>query len=113
MWRGESHLHAINRVGRALADPTRCRIMLELLEGPSYPADLASTLGLSRTNVSNHLACLRGCGLVVVVPQGRQMRYELAQPELAHALTDLLDVVLAVDETSVCLPGDQAAEATA
>ena len=32
------------------------------------------------------------------------MRYELAQPQLAHALSDLLDVVLAVDETDHCAP---------
>ncbi|HTF07932.1 MAG TPA: helix-turn-helix domain-containing protein, partial [Asanoa sp.] len=53
--------------------------------------------GTSRQNLSNHLACLRGCGLVVAVPEGRRMRYELAEPRLAHALGDLLGLVLAVD----------------
>ena len=47
--------------------------------------------------MSNHLACLRGCGLVVAVPEGRRTRYELADQRLAHALEDLLGVVLAVD----------------
>ncbi|GAB4003999.1 hypothetical protein GCM10029992_47690 [Glycomyces albus] len=47
--------------------------------------------------MSNHLACLRGCGLVVAAPEGRRTRYELADPRLAHALTDLLGTVLAVD----------------
>lgn len=88
---------ALNRVGRALADPTRCRILVALLDGPIYPARLAETLGLTRSNVSNHLTCLRGCGLVTATPQGRQVRYELADRTLAHAITDLLDVVLAVD----------------
>jgi hypothetical protein len=32
---------------------------------------------------------------VVTVPEGRRARYELADPRLAHALTDLLGVVLA------------------
>jgi len=40
---------------------------------------------------------LRGSGLVVAVPEGRRMRYELADGRLSHALTDLLGVVLAVD----------------
>jgi DNA-binding transcriptional ArsR family regulator len=93
-----SRLDAMNRLGRALADPTRCRILLALLDGPAYPAQLAESLGLTRSNVSNHLACARGCGLVVAAPEGRQMRYELADAHLAHALRDLLDVVLAVDE---------------
>ncbi|MBM7786558.1 helix-turn-helix domain-containing protein [Tenggerimyces flavus] len=54
----------------------------------------------SRTNLSNHRACLRGCGLVVAVPEGRRVRYELAEPRLAHALEDLLGLVLAIDPTA-------------
>ncbi len=95
----ESRLEALTRLGRALADPTRCRLLLNLLDGPAYPGQLAATLGLTRPNVSNHLTCLRGCGLVVGTPQGRQMRYELTDRHLAHALADLLEVVLAVDPT--------------
>lgn len=100
----ETHVDAITRIGRALADATRCRILLLLSEGPNYPAVIAESLALTRTNVSNHLACLRGCGLVIAHPEGRQVRYELAQQQLAHALGDLLDVVLAVDETDHCAP---------
>jgi DNA-binding transcriptional ArsR family regulator len=70
---------------------------LALRDGSAYPADLADALGVSRTKLSNHLACLRGCGLVVAIPEGRRTRYELAEPRLAHALGDLLGVVLAVD----------------
>lgn len=87
------------RFGHALSDPTRSRILLALKDGPAYPAELAERLGVSRTNLSNHLACLRGCGLAVAVPEGRRSRYELAAPELAHALDDLMGVVLAVDPT--------------
>jgi ArsR family transcriptional regulator, cadmium/lead-responsive transcriptional repressor len=92
----EQDLSAITRLGRALADPTRCRILLVLLSGPAYPGQIAAALDLTRPNVSNHLTCLRGCGLVVAAPEGRQVRYELADPHLAHALRDLLDVVLQV-----------------
>lgn len=90
-------MDAMNRLGRALADPTRCRILLRLLDGAAYPAELAEGLGLTRSNVSNHLARLRASGLVVATPQGRQMRYELVDAHLVHALGDLLDVALAVD----------------
>ena len=85
------------RFGHALSDPTRVRVLLALRESPCYPADLADLIGVSRQSLSNHLACLRGCGLVVSVPDGRRSRYELADPRLAHALTDLMSVVLAVD----------------
>lgn len=88
---------ALGRVGTALADPTRRRILLVLLESAAYPADLADALGTGRTNISNHLACLRGCGLVSTERQGRQVRYELSSPRLANALTDLLALDLSID----------------
>lgn len=76
--------------------------MLALREAPAYPAQLAELLDTTRQNVSNHLACLRGCGLVVAVPEGRRVRYELTDPRLAHALGDLLGLALAVDP-DICL----------
>jgi len=90
-------------VGRALADSTRCRLLIALLDGPTYPSDLADRLGLTRANTSNHLACLRGCGLVVAEPDGRRVRYQVADANLADALGDLADVVLAVDTDQPCL----------
>ncbi|WP_137121269.1 ArsR/SmtB family transcription factor [Segeticoccus rhizosphaerae] len=92
------------RFGHALSDATRARLLLALRESPAYPSDLADLLGVSRQGVSNHLTCLRGCGLVIAVPEGRRMRYELADPGLGHALGDLLSVVLLVDPT--CTPVD-------
>ncbi len=92
----------MQRLGRAMADATRSRILMTLLDGPAYPAALAAELELTRQNVSNHLACLRDCGIVVAEPEGRQMRYELADPLLAHAIGDLMRVVLAINEEECC-----------
>ena len=64
-----------------------------LREAPGYPAQLAELLGASRQNLSDHLACLRGCGLVVAVPEGRRVRYELVDTRLGHALGDLLGLI--------------------
>ncbi|WP_198358377.1 ArsR/SmtB family transcription factor [Streptomyces fildesensis] len=95
-------IEVLARFGRALADPIRCRILLALREAPAYPSDLADTLGVSRTRLSNHLACLRDCGLVVTVPDGRRTRYELADARLGHALDHLLASVLAVESDKTC-----------
>ncbi|WP_334172653.1 ArsR/SmtB family transcription factor [Sinomonas sp.] len=83
------------RFGRALADPARASILMRLADGPAYPAALAGQIGVSRQSLSNHLACLRDCGIVVAEPDGRRVRYELADHRLAHALGDLLAVILA------------------
>jgi ArsR family transcriptional regulator, cadmium/lead-responsive transcriptional repressor len=96
---------ALARVGFALADDSRRRLLLALVPGAGYPAELADALGLTRANVSNHLACLRGCGLVVAHPEGRRMRYELADRRLARALRDLLELVLVTDP-GVCAAAD-------
>ncbi len=64
-------LDALGRIGIALADETRRALLVALLDGPGYPAELAEALGLTKANVSNHLACLRGCGLVATTPGAR------------------------------------------
>lgn len=99
-------LDVMQRLGRAMADPTRSRILDRLLEGPCNPAQLARDLQLTPSNVSNHLSCLRGCGLVVVTPRGRRADYEIADPHLVRALTALVDVVLAVDDGRPCADAD-------
>lgn len=90
------------RLGRAMGDATRARILLAIVDEPQYPAELAVALGLTRPNVSNHLACLRGCGLVVAEPQGRRTRYALADRHLGVAIAALAATVLAVDAGTTC-----------
>ena len=98
-----SRLDVMNRLGRAMADPTRSRILITLLDGPSYPAVLSRDLDLTRSNVSNHLTCLRDCGIVVAEPEGRKTRYEIADPHLATALNALVNATLAVDANAPCI----------
>lgn len=90
-------LGALARFGHALSDPTRASILMALRAAPAYPADLADELGVTRQSMSNHLACLRGCGLVVAEPEGRRTRYQLADRRVGHALGDLHDLVLVTD----------------
>lgn len=100
-------IDALTRFGRALADPIRCRLLIALNEAPAHPADLADALGVSRTRLSNHLACLRDCGLVVAVPVGRRVRYELADARLGHALDHLRHAVLAVEADRTCVDAEK------
>ncbi|MGM0931371.1 MAG: ArsR/SmtB family transcription factor [Actinomycetota bacterium] len=102
-----THAAVLARFGHALSDPTRSKALLVLSEGPAYPSDLADVVGVSRQSMSNHLACLRGCGLVVAVPDGRRTRYELADAKLGHAMHDLLGTVLAVDPDACANSGQE------
>jgi DNA-binding transcriptional ArsR family regulator len=87
-------LGVLHRIGTALADPTRQRILVTLLDGAAYPAELAEAFGTSRANLSNHLSCLRDCGLVTATAEGRRVRYDLADPRLADALRMLASLDL-------------------
>jgi DNA-binding transcriptional ArsR family regulator len=68
---------------------TRRRVLLLLLDGPSSPNELRAAIETGQPNLSNHLACLRGCGLVTARRERRRMRDALASGRLAHALADL------------------------
>lgn len=92
-----SSTDALSRFGHALSDPTRTRVLLVLREHPAYPSDLAEAAGVSRQVMSNHLACLRGCGLVVAQPDGRRTLYELTDIRIGRALADLIELTLVVD----------------
>ncbi|MCA1694117.1 MAG: metalloregulator ArsR/SmtB family transcription factor [Actinobacteria bacterium] len=71
---------------RGFADPTRMQILLALQGGERRVADLVTELDGSQANISGHLACLKGCGLVIDRPQGRSAYYRLAQPEIRRLL---------------------------
>ena len=75
------------RMFRGFADPTRVAILLALLDGERRVADLVDAVGCSQPNVSGHLACLKGCGLVVDRPgERRQVFYRLANPLVRELL---------------------------
>ncbi len=101
----DTRLDTLGRVGTAMADGVRRQILVRLTAGPAYPAELADQMGESRANISNHLACLRGCGLLRVTRDGRQMRYDLADRKLARAMQLLGEIMLVVEPGHADLDG--------
>ena len=85
----------LERLGVALSEPIRRRILLHLVTSPAYPTDLADVCATTTSNLSNHLACLRGCGFVVAERQGRRVRYEIVSTEFAAALRSVAAITLA------------------
>jgi DNA-binding transcriptional ArsR family regulator len=75
------------RLLRGLGDVSRLTILVALRQAPRCVSDFVAMTGMTQPNVSNHLACLRDCGLVVGQPQGRHVIYSLADTDVA----DLLD----------------------
>ncbi len=72
---------------RSLGDPARLTILRHLTLGEHRVVDLTQHLGLAQSTVSQHLACLRECGLVNRRVQGRSSVYAIAAgPELLELL---------------------------
>lgn len=70
---------------KTLASPRRLAILHCLAAGPRAVAPLAAELRLSQPNVSQHLAVLRGAGLVEAERDGREVRYRLSDPDVMTA----------------------------
>ncbi len=64
-------------IGRALADPTRIRILGLLAERPMYGQELAKVLDVKPPTVSHHLSSLVAAGLVRVWRENNYHYYEL------------------------------------
>ena len=79
---------------RGFADPSRLSILEALRSGERTVSEIVEISGLSQSNVSNHLGCLRDCGLVEREQAGRYANYRLRDPRVAEFLR-LADELLA------------------
>src|SRR5215203_6162043 len=71
---------------RGFADASRLSILEALRQGPATVSAVVEATGLSQSNVSNHLSCLRDCGLVVSTQQGRYVSYQLSDGRVSELL---------------------------
>jgi ArsR family transcriptional regulator len=70
---------------KVLASPRRLEILHVLAEGPIEVGRLATTLGVSQPNVSQHLSVMRSAGMVEAERDGREVRYRLADAGVIQA----------------------------
>jgi ArsR family transcriptional regulator, cadmium/lead-responsive transcriptional repressor len=71
---------------RGFADPSRLAILEALRGGATSVSGIIEITGLTQSNVSNHLACLLDCGLVVREQRGRYAIYEIADARVEGLL---------------------------
>lgn len=64
---------------RGFGDPTRLAILEALMEGERSVGEIAQVTETSSANVSAHLACLAGCGLVRSQKRGKYVYYRLQE----------------------------------
>lgn len=78
---------------QAFSHPIRLRVLEELRTEESLNVgQLVDRLGIGQGHLSNHLACLKNCGLVTTEAQGRYVYYRIAD----HRVSALLDQAEAI-----------------
>lgn len=85
-------LHA--EVCKALANPTRLKILSSLQQGEQSVQVLAKRLKVRKANLSQHLAVLRQRGIVATRRDGLNIYYRCADPKMLKACDILREVLL-------------------
>ncbi len=80
-----------SKLFRGFGDSSRLSILDALRDRPLTVGEIVEVTGLTQSNASNHLGCLRGCGLVVAEQNGRYVTYQLSD--------DRVDDILALAES--------------
>lgn len=76
----------MNRVFKALADPTRRRVLQLLHQGPMSAGELSEQFDVSKPTMSAHFAVLQEAGLIEAEKSGRTILYRLKMSVLEDAL---------------------------
>jgi DNA-binding transcriptional ArsR family regulator len=93
-----THVDTVAKFFRALADPTRLRLLEFILAGERTSADCVEHADISQPRVSVHLSCLVDCGYVTARRDGRKLRYSVGDPRVADLV--VLARALAADNVS-------------
>ena len=76
----------MSTVFKAIADPTRRRVLELLRRGPLSAGELAEHFEFSKPTMSAHFAVLKAAGLVEAEKHGKQVIYRLKMSVLEDAL---------------------------
>jgi ArsR family transcriptional regulator len=109
---------ALDLLFRALADPTRLRLLNLTADREVCVCYFVQILGISQPKISRHLAYLRRAGIVAARRQGRWMHYRVVTPQDGAAAAILKETLahlrqkpemrseLAKLESACCQPGE-------
>jgi DNA-binding transcriptional ArsR family regulator len=88
---------------QVLSSPIRLAVLRLLLEGERPVGSLMQELEIAQSRLSNHLACLRNCGLVTTRREGNYIYYRVADPRIVR-IVELAEDVAArnADELAHC-----------
>ena len=85
------NMHA--EVCKTLANPKRLEIIYALKEGELSVGELVKRLGISKANISQHLAILRQRRVLVSRREGVNIYYRISNPKIVKACALMREVL--------------------
>lgn len=70
---------------KAFANPTRLHLIDLLTKSDKWSAELQASLGISKANLSQHLAILKAAGVVSTHREGKHLSCGISMPEVKQA----------------------------
>ena len=83
---------------KALSSPVRLHILKLLKDGPQCVCKIIGELGTEQSNTSQHLAVLKGAGLVDSQKEGLKVIYSVKHPEILGVINAIEKIILAQTE---------------
>jgi ArsR family transcriptional regulator, arsenate/arsenite/antimonite-responsive transcriptional repressor len=91
-------LSTLSQLFRALADPTRLRLLNLIADREICVCYFVDILDMSQPKISRHLAYLRRVGLVATRRQGRWVHYRMNPPKNRLGLSILRETLVHLQE---------------
>ncbi len=79
-------LHRAAEIIKMLGHPDRLKIVEVLEQGETSVSQIQQVLDLPQAIVSQHLAKMRGCGIVASRRDGNHVYYRIVEPKVGHIL---------------------------
>jgi len=81
-------------ISKTLANPIRLAILHTLKDGEKNVNDLTDTIGISQSNLSQHLALMRQIGIVSTRKQGTSVFYSVSNPKINEACDTVREILV-------------------
>lgn len=87
---------------RGFSDKTRLQILDCLLEEEKTVSQIVNAIQGNQSNISQHLSCLKGCGIITGRQEGKYVYYQLANPKIKLLLAMFDEALVEVESKVAC-----------
>lgn len=93
---------------RGFSDKTRLQILGCIKDKEKTVSQIIEEIQGNQSNISQHLTCLKGCGIIVGRQEGKYVHYSLRNEQIKQFLSIMEDVSMQVEgEVAACEKNDQ------